>query len=205
MPLPVCLRHPKPWPLLPKAEKMWENSSSECALSFIGFSATQRGWLRRPQVGRELSFSFQVAESSGSLRHGLSFRLQVRESSRGLRPDSSQLGREGGGEKSRSGPLIVLRARIVSPFATSASSVWAPKSLQISLRHIHHTKDQVTTRSEPLRRWVGSSPNSGAAPPPATPQAGKADRVGGAGNSPVCCGAAGRGRRRECRPGRPWR
>lgn len=54
--------------LLPKAEK---NSSSECVLSFIGFSATRRG--RYPQVGRELSSCFLDVEFSGFLGHRLSF------------------------------------------------------------------------------------------------------------------------------------
>lgn len=53
--LPVCLRLPKPRRLLPNAQK---NSSSECVLSFIGFSETQQGWLPQSQVERESSSSF---------------------------------------------------------------------------------------------------------------------------------------------------
>lgn len=145
-----------------------------------GLLATPPSWKGAPSRPRG-------ARCAGSLRH----RLQVRESPRGLRPDSSQSGREGGGRGQPLWPLDCTSGPYcLSPFATSASSVWSPKSLQISLRHIYHTKDQVTARSGPR-----GAPGR-AAPLRATPRAAKPDRAGGAGNSPVCCAAAGRGRRR---------
>lgn len=158
-----------------------------------------------PPSWKGVSSCFLDAEFSGSLRHGLSF--PVLGSRVALRFEARQLlvGQGGRGGGARGGPrllnctssLYCLSFRHLL-FLSLGSKVTA------NFLAIHHTKDQVTTCSESMRVRALGSP-AGAAPLPATPQTGKPDCVGGAGNNTVCCGTAGRGRRREGRPGRPWR
>lgn len=97
--------------------------------------------------------------------------------------------REGGGEASRCGPLIVLRAGIVSPFRhLRFLSLSSKVTANFRATHTSHKR----SGNGALRATGGSAAPALGRPPPATPRATNQSSVGGAGNSPVCCGAAGR-------------
>lgn len=175
-------------------------------LSFIAFSRKSAGSVVAPQVGREglLQLAGCPVRPSASLRGPRARfpapRLEARQLPQPCR------GGQGGGETSGSGPLNCtsdpyclsfchLCFLLLSLASKVTANFWATHITQVSGNKAPTGQEgEAPGREHPLAR--------GALPPASTPQAGKLDPVGGAGNSPVCGGAVGGGERRECRP---WR